>query len=778
MERKLSLSVHQLVDFLLRTGDIDNRVYNRDTMQEGTRIHSLHQSMQGKRYISEYYLRELFDVDGLTVSLEGRADGVIVDNNSFTIDEIKTTVSSLEDYYEEQKEWHLGQAKCYALMLAMEKNIDNVNIQLTYIHQLEKIKMIKYFTFSKEELMIYVRSLIHEFLTFYQRILKHIEERNNSAKLLTFPYKNFREGQHELSKYCYSIATNGGILFAEAPTGIGKTVSTLFPFAKSFATGKSDKIFYLTAKNSGKTMAFETSRTLQKQGLKAIPIQITAKEKICFCPGKACNPDECPFAKGYYTKIKDILFNSFDRYEYYSLKNIIEIASRNAICPFELSLDLSIISDIVICDYNYFFDPMVYLKRYFADGDDNYLVLVDEAHNLVERGRGMYSAQINYFLFKQVERSLKGIDHKKIKNAMKRINKIFDVFQDFSDGNTILDEMPKTALNAIQAFLLAAKDVNQHHHSFVTDEFKDLEFELNRFLRLYEYYSGNFKLYLTKNGPVSIKINLFCVDPSVHLASTLDLVKSKVLFSATLSPTDFYIKSLGGTLNDPLLMLPSPFPKENLKLLVAPTISVKYKKREETYEKVASYIRAVVQSKVGNYFIYFPSYDYLDRIYPLLIDDNYDLFVQEKDMDDTQKEQFLSNFIDKPLKTAVGLCIVGGTFGEGIDLVSERLIGVVVVGVGIPQICFERDLIKDYYNSIEESGYNFAYTYPGMNRIMQAVGRVIRSENDRGVALLIDDRYLHSNYRELFKSEWSDYEVVTSTSDIEQVLKNFWDNNK
>lgn len=774
MDKKLKLSVHQLVDFLLRTGDIDNRVYNQATMSEGTRIHAFYQSKQGNDYISEYQLYEVFNVDDFEVALEGRADGIIVSGEEVTIDEIKSTVAELDTYYKEQKEWHLGQAKCYALMYAHEKHLDHVHVNLTYINQLTEEKKVKHFTFSIEELEHDIISLIREYLDFYRFIYERTEKRNESAKQLEFPYAEFRSGQRKLAKYTYSIATKGGVLFCEAPTGIGKTVSTLFPSVKSFAQGRNEKIFYLTAKNSGKETAYQTVAIMRENGLCASDILLTAKDKICYCPGKACNPDECPYAKGYYTKIKKVLIDALKTRDSFSRETILQIASHNAICPFELSLDLSLYVDIIICDYNYFFDPIVYLKRYFDEDALNNVVLVDEAHNLVERGRAMYSASISEYSFKRAKKAMRHLEHKKLKNATKRITKLFKSFETCPDGDTEIPFLMSTELNGIDAYLLAASDVNKHHHEFVTDEFTDFFFELNKFRKLIDYYDERFCLYVSKTED-NISINLFCMDPSELLRRTLQKVKSKVIFSATLTPLDYYLGMIGGSEDDPLIMLPSPFPKNNLKLLVAPHISIKYRNRDATLETVASYLKTFISGKMGNYFIYVPSYEYLTKLIPHLdFCDDVNLIIQEKDMDDRTRQDFLSCFVDKPTKTTVGIVIVGGAFGEGVDLTSDRLIGVAVIGIGIPQICFERDKIREYFNKIKKDGYLYSYVNPGINKVMQAVGRVIRSETDRGVALLIDDRYLNKTYTDLFENKWSNYEVVTSKEEIKQLVDDFW----
>ena len=776
MNKSLNLSVHQLVDFLLRAGDIDNRVFNSSTMQEGSKIHSFYQRKQKSNYLSEYYLFEHFKIDDFDVSLQGRADGIIIEKNKFIIDEIKSTICDLEEFHKQQENWHLGQAKCYALMFAHEKKINNISIRLTYIHQISNEKKIIEYDFTVEQLEKDIFYLLKTYVDFYKYIFERTKFRNESAKNLSFPFPSFREGQKKLAKYCYGIAKNGGTLFCEAPTGIGKTISTLYPFVKSFKDEENEKIFYLTAKASGKESAYNAIKIMIEKGFVVSTIVLTAKDKLCFSDKKSCNPDECPFAKDYYSKLRNVIIDSIHKNQLFSKEKIIEIAKENNMCPFELSLDLSLFVDIIICDYNYFFDPMVYLKRYFDEDTRKMLLLVDEAHNLVERGRSMYSSSISYDNFKKVKKSYKGYDHKKFKNAVNRINNLFKKFSNYSDGETIFDGFEQKDLRSIDAYLLASLDVLKHHQEIVCDDFKDFFFELNKFSKLLDYYDESSILYVSKNNK-RIEISLFCLDPSRHIYNSLCKVKGRVLFSATLSPTNYYINMLGGTENSPLLKLPSPYDKNNLCLMVAPKISTRYKKRDETVQEICQYLKEFVNGKIGNYFIYVPSYAYLEKLIPYLDFENVDLYIQEKDMSEDEKANFLSLFVDKPTKTTVLISVIGGAFSEGIDLTNERLIGVAIVGVGLPQICFERDKIREYFESKEEgSGYLYSYVDPGMNKVMQAVGRVIRGENEKGVVLLIDDRYLSKTYRDLFKDEWDNYKVVTSKQDINDILSEFWDN--
>lgn len=775
----LRLSVHNLVDFLLRSGDIDDRIFNRSTMAEGTRLHTLYQTNQIGNYLSEYYLEETFKVDRFDVVLNGRADGIILIGNSIVVDEIKTTIVDLEEFFNNEKEWHLGQAKCYALMIAHEKHAEEVKIKLTYIHQITNEKVIHDFTFKTKDLEKEVNDLIYEYISFYNLVEDHQLRRNEILKAATFPYKDYRKGQRDLSRYSYGIALNGGLLFAEAPTGIGKTMSTLFPFVKSFSSTDNEKIFYLTAKNPGKEAAINAVDTINETNDNVISaISITARDKICPNPDKGCNPDECIFAKAYYKKVNEVLKKALSKKnQLFTSKEILKLANRYEICPFEFELDLSLYLDVIICDYNYFFDPQVYFKRYFDESSSNYLALIDEAHNLVERGRNMYSSSISSESLTKAKECIKYLDHKKIKSTSRKLTKLFNEFKDYPDGDTLLEDgLDVSFLNAVENYLLASLDVMKNLHEFINEEFKDFHFELNKFMKLMDFYDHNFAIYLSKDK-YETKINLFCLNPADNLRSSLNKIKGAVIFSATLSPINYYMNMICGEDTKPFLSLKSPFKKNNLLLMVSPNISTRYKRRNETINQVKDLIEGVITSKIGNYFVYVPSYEYLNTLVPLLEDLDIDLLIQEKNMTNEEKEQFISIFQSNPTRSRVGIAVIGGAFSEGIDLIEDRLIGVIVVGVGLPQLCFERDLIRDYFDSIDpefKEGYNYSYLYPGMNKVFQAAGRVIRSENDRGVVLLIDDRYLNANYRKLYPESWSHYEVVNNRDDVETLMKEFY----
>lgn len=774
----IELSVHQLVDFLLRSGDIDNRVFNRSSQTEGSRLHSVYQSSQGKNYISEYPLRKQFLIDNIEIVLQGRADGIIKKSEQeYIIDEIKTTVIELEEFKEANIQWHLGQAKCYAYMFADALKLNSIGVRLTYIKQGKNSKkLIDEYHFQFEELERDIYEYLDNYLQFYHVIMRLNEQRDASIKELTFPFKSYRKGQKDFSNAVYNAAKNKEKLFIEAPTGIGKTMSAIYPYVKYLKEDEQSKIFYLTAKATGKDNAHKALNILRDKGLNISDIIITSKEKICFCKGKSCNPDECPFTKGYYNKIKNIIKESVIRYDDFDYETICHIAKKNSVCPFELELDLSLFCDVIICDYNYVFDPVSYMKRYFDEDASHYLVLVDEAHNLVDRSKDMYSAYIDKKMFLTAKHSLRGVANRKIKNALARINKVFIEYEATIEPGTLkVDDFSDLLYKEFNHFVTAYQEVSKEDNKVISKELTDFYIEVNKFMKIAELLADHFLTYVKKEID-NITFKIYCLDASRFLASTYSRVNSTALFSATLSPIDYYVDVLGGNINkDNNMVLDSPFPKENLKLIIAPKVSIRYKDREKSYADVAGYIKTFVTSKVGNYFVYLPSYEYLDRILPLLdFDDTVDVLIQKKEMSEQEKQEFIDAFHQIDERSKVGLAIIGGAFGEGIDLVGDLLIGVAIVGIGLPKINYESNQVVEYYKNNDIDGFSYAYTYPGMNKVMQAVGRLIRTESDRGVALLIDERYMWNDYKSLFKKEWSDYEVVYSPIELKGSLQNFF----
>ena len=779
-KRYLTLSVHQLIDFLLRDGDIDDRVYNSETMALGSKMHGDYQKAQGETYLSEVPLTQRIEIEEGTITLQGRADGIIVGGEVPIIDEIKTTVDDLVHFSTVQYAWHVGQAICYAYMYLSKQGGEKARVRLTYISQFnEKVKLITEEDFTFSELRDKVEEYCRNYLGFMGMNYEHIARRDASAKKVSFPYKTFRSGQRELAKYVYGVTTSGGVLFSEAPTGTGKTMSTLFPASKAFRENHLDRIFYLTAKTTGASSAHKAIGDLLDAGLVARDVWVLAKEKVCLSPGCGCNPDECPFARGYFAKVREALKEALSGNERFTPEYVERVAIEKSMCPFEFQLDLSSFCDFVVADYNYCFDPLVYLERFFDETVDSStsLLLVDEAHNLLDRAREMYSARLSLKQCKAAVKSLKGDAFKTYRKHLRAMEGELESLAFGASGLSRIYEVPEEIIKTLNKFKQAkARQNKKTKLPPLSVEYRDYSREANRFSFIAEnYFSTHYVCYLLKESD-DISLVLYCIDPSKYLSDRLDRVKGAVFFSATMSPMDYQMDALLGRKDYPYVLLSSPFPKENLDLMIAPKVSVRYKDRDASYEEVAAYLKSFVSGKTGNYFIFFPSYGYLEHMLPILDLGEAEVHAQLRGMTPKERLEFIDLFQPNPDKTHVGLLVLGGAFSEGIDLVDDRLIGVAVVGIGLPQINDETNLIKSYYDAKDNAGFEYAYKDPGMNKVLQAMGRLIRSESDRGAVLLIDDRYLHDEYRDLFLRLYSDYDVVTSPKEVRKNVEDFFAN--
>ncbi len=770
-----SLSVHQLVDFLLREGDIDDRVYNLSTMQEGTRIHGEYQNSQEEGYIAELPLSETFERELGTIVLSGKADGLYVDKDGNpVIEEIKSTVSDLGEFSRTQSAWHFGQAECYALMyLHSHKEANRATIRLVYISQKKgRGKKTVRQSYSLASLERKVYGYLDDYLGYFHYRSGFVEDRNRSELSLAFPFPDFRKGQKELAAESYLDARHGSLSLVEAPTGIGKTVSTLFGALKAMGEGHYGKLFYFTAKGTGEEAARKAYKLLRDKGLKARYSSLLGKEKMCLNPGSRCNPDECPFARGYYGKLREAMAElGPDEDAFFGAEKVRQYASGHLMCPFELSLDLSEQADIVVADYNYLIDPLAKLERYFEVPDQKGdFALVDEAHNLVERGREAFSAEIDAFVLGKALRKLKEAGFDKARRALDKVAaKLGEIDRESPDDSEML--------KAIAAYEEKRREEEKNRAEGeegapFPKEAAEASRLLHRYLVIAGEYGLNSKLIATpgRDGR-TVKANRLSLDPSHYLMQALGPLKGATLFSGTLSPLGYYRQAIFGD-GGPTMALPSPFDKSHMGLFLAP-LGLRYREREETFSSVMEMIRTFVKGKKGNYLVFFPSFEYLEKAAEELRDIEGEVLVQTRDMGEEERKRFISRFAPDPKKTLVGLSVLGGSFSEGVDLMSDRLIGVVIVGLGLPGVCQEREAIRRYYEEKEGGGYYYAYLAPGLNKVLQGVGRLIRSESDVGAALLIDSRYLGSN-RELLESHYGKAEVVFSPAELSRGLAAFY----
>lgn len=797
MPRIVYLSVHDIVDLLLRTGHIDNRVFNRSSMEEGTRLHSFYQGQQNGEYISEYALFYSFERDDFIFKVSGKADGLFVDNDgNYTIEEIKTTVDDLDHFIKDHGQWHLGQAMFYAFMLAKDKGLDNVNVKMTYIRQ-NNFRVQRHFTesYTLRDLTDFTDDLIFRYLNYCKKIQRRKDERNESAKDLVFPFKEFRSGQKEICDFVKESAIDRKNVFIEAPTGIGKTVSVLYPLLSLFGEKKADRIYYLTSKNSIKKIAVNGMNLFKSEGLKCDTIEFTSKENICFNDKVGhCNPDECPFARNYFDHLIDNIFDCMEENEMFDRNSIEDFCYRHKICPFQFQLDLSNNCDVIICDYSYVYDyrDHLCLKESNIRSTDSYL-LVDECHNLPDRVRDMYSTELYLSEIKKAQ----GLCQSEVFDQFKKdLSKAVKEFKKIEipeenpyekDALFILEKMPEPFKKKADSLIEDMREILKKHTSLTSDEFMQFFYELNSFSYLYDLVSEmndkrSFLIYCRYRDDEVTSIRISNLDSRPLIIEDSSLFRSAIFFSATLTPKDYYIDLLGGDKEDMnnRLVLPSPFPIENRRVLFDTNLSLRYKDRDETLYPVFALLKAAISAKKGNYFVFCPSFDYMERIESYFNQEqleDIDILVQKKSMSEKEREEFLTSFSYDNPRITVGLLVLGGIFSEGIDLVGDRLIGAIIISVGIPQIGFERNALRNYYTEEdmdEHKGYHYAYTYPGINKVLQAAGRVIRTENDKGFILYIDSRYRQKPYYDIFNEIYPDAKRVISPSQLKNLLKNLW----
>ena len=783
-DNKIFISVRNLVEFILRSGDLDNTGQaspDKDAMLKGANLHRKLQAKMGADYKAEVPLKTELKRGDVIICLEGRADGVIEKDGLFTVDEIKGTYAELESITA-ATEVHKAQAKCYAYMVAAQNDLERIDVQITYAG-LESMQIKRFSeSYTREEIEEWFNRLIDEFGKWGNFIYNHRIHRNISASDLKFPFE-YRQGQKELAVYAYRTIIRGRKMFVQAPTGIGKTMSMIYPAVKALGEDKAEKIFYLTAKTITRTVAEESIKILQGRNLDMIWVTITAKEKICIAGKPECNPQSCERAKGHFDRINAAVFYALNNLRSIGRDEILKVSEMFSVCPFELSLDISSFADTIICDYNYVFDPNVRLKRYFADSNKgDYIFLVDEAHNLVERARKMYSAVLIKEDFLAVDRCVKEYS-KKLHRRLSACNRSMLELKKESEDIRVIEKPEHFVYRLMELIEEMNKFAEDFPKQASEDAVKELYFNVRHFINIYEITDENYCIYSEKMKNGEFMIKLLCIDPSENISLCTMQGKAAIFFSATLLPMKYYCEMLSGDDNDYKVYVDSPFDSNKRMIAVAGDVSARYSRRtEKEYRRVLEYIGAAVNERRGNYLVFFPSYRYMDTVRQMIEDngsfDNYEIIGQSPDMDEGMRENFLSKFEEggRENRPVLGLCVLGGIFSEGIDLKGERLIGVFIVGTGIGQISSESELIRAFFESRGENGFEMTYLFPGMNRVLQAAGRVIRTEEDRGIVALLDDRFLRKEYLDLYPKEWQNYKRV-NISDLSEHISDFWNNN-
>ena len=775
---RIRISVRNLLEFIFRSGDIDNRIgkgAQKEAMQEGSRMHRKIQGRMGMEYRAEVPLKLEVPQEQYVLALEGRADGIITNADGVTVDEIKCMYTDVTRF-EEPIFVHKAQAMCYAYIYALQNGLDQISVQLTYcdLDTEEICRFEEAFSFFWLERWFQDMMEAYRKWTDFQFAWRKI--RQTSIQTLEFPFP-YREGQYKLVGDVYRTIHRKKILFIQAPTGTGKTISTLFPAIRAVGENLGDKIFYLTAKTITRTVAKDTCDLLKAKGYRGKVIVLTAKEKMCPCEEMDCNPSNCLRAKGHYDRVNDAVYDLITTEEDFTRERMLAQAEKYQVCPFEMSLDASLYADIIICDYNYVFDPNVYLKRFFSEEEKgDYIFLVDEAHNLVERGREMYSAVLVKEEILTVKKLVRGKD-RKLEAALEKCNRQMLEWKRECETYTIYESIGAFAFSLMR--LMSLLDIFLQSRGEMPERKEVTEFYLNlrHFMNMFERVDENYVLYSDFDETDRFCLHLYCVNPSVNLQECLERGKSTIFFSATLLPVNYYKNLLSSKKDNYAVYADSAFREEQRLLFIGRDVSSLYTRRTlGEFHRIALYIQQVLRAKKGNYLIFFPSYRFMEDVYEQFLavnEQEADCMMQSGNMNEADREEFIQEFSNPRGKSLAAFCVLGGIFSEGIDLKEDLLIGVLIVGTGLPQICNQREILKEYYQEENGQGFDYAYQYPGMNKVLQAAGRVIRTASDRGIIGLLDDRFLRSDYRKLFPREWSQYEVHTLDS-LPGALEAFW----
>lgn len=771
----VTVQVRALVESVMRSGDLNSEFTGTTRNVEAIRAHREIQKSRTGDYQGEVPVSHTVEAGEFVLQLRGRIDGVFHDIEPPVIEEIKTVTRNIDAAVRDENPVHWAQVIIYAYIHATFHGLDEVQCQLTYfeIGRGEQREVCR--TFSIVELEDFFERIVHAYIKDLETIHAWRKFRNESLEKLDFPYGDYRPGQRAMAVAVYRTIRDKGQLTAQAPTGIGKTMAVIFPAVKALAGDLARTVFYLTARTTGRTAAEKALADLRKHGAGIKAVTLTAKEKICFNPEKNCNAEECAYAVGHFDRVGAAMAEAFNKDEL-TADAIRETAQKHKVCPFELSLDLALRADFIIGDYNYVFDPKIQLKRQLAD-KDGLVFLVDEAHNLVDRSRYMYSAEIKKQDVLNLKKLLKD-ESPDIADSLGEINKWLLEARKYCEGQggfLSLKEAPEELTDLLKDFIRASESrLASGYKASRHDDFLDLYFAVSGFIRIAEEYDDR---YITCYEPDrnDLRLRLYCLDPSKSIQAALKRGDSAVFFSATLSPPEYFRKLFGCDETAGSISLASPFPKENLCLMVSDNISTTYRHREYTVEQVCRVIKAAISGKKGNYLVFFPSYRYMEMVCELFASEaeGIDIMVQRPGMTEQERMDFLEVFSEDRDKTLAAFSVMGGIFGEAIDLVGDRLTGAVIVGVGLPGISPERELIRDYFNEACGRGFEYAYMYPGLSRVFQAAGRVIRTEHDRGIVFLIDERFTSGRYQRLFPPDRRPVRV-NRPDRIAEELKLFW----
>jgi len=744
------VAVRALCEFTAKQGDLDLRFTPSPTALEGIAGHSTVTARRGEGYEREVTLEGTYR----NLCVRGRADGYDPAKNQ--LEEIKTYRGDLTRQPVNHRHLHWAQAKVYGWLLCQARSLQSLNIALVYFDVVSQKETLLVETFGAAQLQAYFDAQCHLFIAWAEQELTHRAERDQALRELKFPCGEFRRGQRQLAEAVYKAACTGTHLMAQAPTGIGKTLATLFPQLKAFAGQQLDKLFFLTAKTSGRQLALNALAQLAGDRIPLRVLELTARDKACVHPDKACHGEACPLARGFYDRLPAARAEAISR-ACLDQATLREVALAHQVCPYYLSQELARWADAVVGDYNYYFDMSALLYSLTLVNQWRVSILVDEAHNLLERGRSMYSAELDINDFRALRKTAPAV----IKKPIERVLRCWgDVHRLQSETYHVLPELPHKFVNALQQAVSAITEFLGENPAGVESALQSAYFDAMHFCRLTECFGDHSLIDCTlhpsreRKGGRASSLCVRNVVPAPFLTPRLLEARSSVLFSATLMPQRFYADMLGMPNPHIWIDVESPFRAEQLEIRVARQISTRYQDRHASLDAIVDLLAEQYQAHPGNYLAFFSSFDYLQQVTARLRMRHPDLpfWEQTRSMQEAARTTFLDRFTET--SRGIGFAVLGGAFSEGIDLPGKRLIGAFVATLGLPQVNPVNQQLKARMDRIFGAGYDYTYLYPGLQKVVQAAGRVIRTADDRGVIHLIDDRFARSNIQRLLPKWW------------------------
>lgn len=755
---KYTVAVRELTEFTAKQGDLDLRFTPSPTAQEGIAGHGVVTARRGAGYQTEVSLAGEYR----NLIVRGRADGYDPDRNR--LEEIKTYRGDLEKMPANHRHLHWAQVKMYGWLLCEKMGLAEVNLALVYFDIGSQKESVLCEPYSATTLRQYFEEQCERFLAWADQELAHRAARNSALTALPFPHSDFRPGQRQLAEAVYRAATTGRCLMAEAPTGIGKTIGTLFPLLKACPGQELDKIFYLAAKTSGRGLALE-ALTLIRNSAPSLPLRVVemvARDKACEHPDKACHGESCPLAQGFYDRLPQARQAAVTK-GFMDKASLRAVALEHQVCPYYLSQDLTRWSDVVVGDYNYYFDTSALLHSLTVANQWRVCVLVDEAHNLIERARKMYTAELDqtsfYFLRKSVPAALK--------KPFDRLNRSWNALHKAQEESyCVYPEVPDEFVTALQLAIAAITEYLSENPTYVDADLQRFYFDALHFSRMLETFDTHSLFDITKIDDARSRHprSVLCIRniiPAPFLGPRFAAARTTTLFSATLSPWHFYSDTLGLPENTVCVHVESPFKAEQLSVRVLANLSTRYQHRDSSLSPIVDLMARQYRERTGNYLAFFSSFDYLQKVTALFRERYADIpmWEQSRRMDEAEREQFLARFTTD--SQGIGFAVLGGAFAEGIDLPGERLVGAFIATLGLPQINPVNEQIRERMDTAFGAGYDYTYLFPGIQKVVQAAGRVIRTQQDRGVVYLMDDRFSRPNVLELLPQWWTVERLLT-----------------